>query len=674
MYDKYGIKTYPENYIQEDPESDSENELSNLPFKKATYFNENQNLYPNEIITPSLMSKVNNNIAYYQQSHRNNKIITKNPKLIEHSLPSFYDSDIINSNHLSSSNKKTNKLQYKKNNFKNNHFLKYSNNPKANLNKYFNMTETREEIFLEKKLKTYTNQYLDVEKKDNFKVLSYKPEDYNTDNNKINNKSKIIQIFKKQEGSKLFFPSKRAKSPPSNPSSNNNSANKKDQDKQNNTYKAPTLKFQSFFGSFMRPNINKCSKEAKSTSKNRVNQLEDFNIEKLIEIGDKTNNKLNNILSFGQKIKNLRNQIKIKRQLQTEEFMRYKVRTENNIEDDFDEQVEPKPIKRIELKKKGNLIMNKPSINDKIKKKVAHIQIKRKKNIQQNQTFNNPSNQTDNIQANNSNMVNKSEKLNKSNIIIRSRRINNSTNNNNNLSYQTNGNNSTKRYKLTKINTTTYPRNEFLNQSQNTTSNGNGRSTSNYINRRIIQKSANNKGIIKKISPIKTVNNKRIYVDKTNPPNSTDQSKKINTNTESTANNNKFHYSVKNFSNNENHLERNKYMNYSLMNTNKSVKKESPKKNILEEIKEVDYNESNTNEAIEENKIDMKKGVITDDEKLRNKKNIINGGINETKKSYVKDYKNKRYYGYDDRHNLEGTINNHTVYYSNYTKKKDKIN
>ena len=40
MFDKYEIKTYPEYCIIENSESDSENELSNLPFKKATNFNE----------------------------------------------------------------------------------------------------------------------------------------------------------------------------------------------------------------------------------------------------------------------------------------------------------------------------------------------------------------------------------------------------------------------------------------------------------------------------------------------------------------------------------------------------------------------------------------------------------------------------------------------------------
>ena len=43
----------------------------------------------------------------------------------------------------------------------------------------------------------------------------------------------------------------------------------------------------------------------------------------------------------------------------------------------------------------------------------------------------------------------------------------------------------------------------------------------------------------------------------------------------------------------------------------------------------------------------------------------------DIKKNNQRDYRNKRYYGYDDRHNLEGPINNHSVYVSVYTKKKE---
>ena len=61
-------------------------------------------------------------------------------------------------------------------------------------------------------MKVFKNKYLDVEKSDNFNGLSYKQEDYEKDINKQNKKSKLTQMFKKQETNELFFPSKRTKS------------------------------------------------------------------------------------------------------------------------------------------------------------------------------------------------------------------------------------------------------------------------------------------------------------------------------------------------------------------------------------------------------------------------------------------------------------------------------
>ena len=51
----------------------------------------------------------------------------------------------------------------------------------------------------------------------------------------------------------------------------------------------------------MRPKHLKENVQAKSTSKIKKNQLEDFNIDKLIEIGDNFSNKWKKILSFGKK-------------------------------------------------------------------------------------------------------------------------------------------------------------------------------------------------------------------------------------------------------------------------------------------------------------------------------------------------------------------------------------
>ena len=169
---------------------------------------------------------------------------------------------------------------------KENTFKQYYSNDRVDLNTYFNIKQAELQL-PSRTLKKYKAQYLDVEKSDNFKVLSYRPEDYETDINRPKKNSKVIQIFKKQEASELFFPSKRAISPPSPSSSSKNSSKilekKIDNNKYQSFYQTPTLKFQSFFGSFMQPKKTKYLNQAKSTSKSRVNQLNDFNIEKLIE-------------------------------------------------------------------------------------------------------------------------------------------------------------------------------------------------------------------------------------------------------------------------------------------------------------------------------------------------------------------------------------------------------
>ena len=669
MYDKYVIRTYPENCIQENSESDSENELSNLPFKKATYVNDNE--YTDDNIIPCYINKETNNISYYPPNSKINlkERQIKNKTILQKQMNVNYDSDIINKqnrtniNYLNlNDNKKNyfyNKLK-KEEESKENTFEQYYSNDRVDLNKYFNIKQA--ELHLPSRtLKKYKAQYLDVEKSDNFKVLSYRPEDYETDINKPKKNSKIIQVFKKQEASELFFPSKRARSPPSPPTSAKNSTKKLEKKIDNNKfqsfYQAPTLKFQSFFGSFMQPKKAKNLNQAKSTSKSRVNQLHDFNIEKLIEIGDNKSNKFGNILSFGKKIKSLKNRHKIKKKLIEKENMKYKARTEINTNDETQT-----PIQRIQIDSKDYNLMRRAN-NNTNKKLVCHVQIKRKRNIINNQNLNtNPSKIEQNSKIDNN--INKQYKhnqsLNKNNTVIKSRRVNTSNNNTDeNIA----------RKKITKSNPKIQGSN-FFYQSQNNKVNTTPINSTRYSTNR------NNNNIINKISPIKTVQNNKINID-INKINKNDNNNEIiNNNTTNQNNNSKFHYSIRNFNNVENNLPKNNYKNYSLINKDNKIKKELSKQNMLTEIKELEYNESNDNDLIEDNKtsINLKKGAITDEEKLKKTQRINNIGIKDMKKSYQKEFKNKKYYGYDDRHNLEGTINNHTTYVSKYTKKVGKIN
>ena len=668
MYDKYVIRTYPENCIQENSESDSENELSNLPFKKATYVNDNE--YTDDNIIPSYINKETNNISYYPPNSKINlkERQIKNKTILQKQMNVNYDSDIINKqnrtniNYLNlNDNKKNyfyNKLK-KEEESKENTFEQYYSNDRVDLNKYFNIKQA--ELHLPSRtLKKYKAQYLDVEKSDNFKVLSYRPEDYETDINKPKKNSKIIQVFKKQEASELFFPSKRARSPPSPPTSAKNSTKKLEKKIDNNKfqsfYQAPTLKFQSFFGSFMQPKKTKNLNQAKSTSKSRVNQLHDFNIEKLIEIGDNKSNKFGNILSFGKKIKSLKNRHKIKKKLIEKENMKYKARTEINTNEETQT-----PIQRIQIDSKDYNLMRRAN-NNTNKKLVCHVQIKRKRNIINNQNLNTNPNK---IEQNNKidNNINKQYKhnqsLNKNNTVIKNRRVNTSNNNTDeNIA----------RKKITKSNPKIQGSNFFYQSQNNKVNTTPINSTRHSTNR-------NNNNIINKISPIKTVQNNKINID-INKINKNDNNNEINNNTTNQNNNSKFHYSIRNFNNVENNLPKNNYKNYSLINKDNKIKKELSKQNMLTEIKELEYNESNDNDLIEDNKtsINLKKGAITDEEKLKKTQRINNIGIKDMKKSYQKEFKNKKYYGYDDRHNLEGTINNHTTYVSKYTKKVGKIN
>ena len=183
--------------------------------------------------------------------------------------------------------------------------------------------------------------------------------------------------------------------------------------------------------------------------------------------------------------------------------------------------------------------------------------------------------------------------------------------------------------------------------------------------------------MLNKISPIKSAQHQKINIDVNNSNKSNNNNQVvINNNNKIQNNNSKFHYSIRNFNNTENKSSQNNYKNYSLNNKDNKIKKELSNKNMLTEIKELEYNESNDNDLIEENKasINIRKGAITDEEKIKKTQRNNNTGLKDVKKSYQKEFKNKRYYGYDDRHNLEGPINNHTTYVSKYTKKADKIN
>ena len=140
----------------------------------------------------------------------------------------------------------------------------------------------------------------------------------------------------------------------------------------------------------------------------------------------------------------------------------------------------------------------------------------------------------------------------------------------------------------------------------------------------------------------------------------------------------KIKYSI-NYDNLNNILQKNnKFINnYTMMNFGNKSQSELPKQIIP--VEEIVDNKKNYTQKI---KTVIKKAVINNEENPIKKYNKNNPNTQTMKKIYDKGFKTKNYYGYDERHNLEGTINNHSYYVSVYSKKKinqknlstDKIN
>lgn len=582
MSDKYKIKTYQEYINQEISESDSENNSSYHPFKKSTY-GENNN-FNNINFNQNILTKERYNFEFHQSEPKNRikkkklKNEKKNKRIIQKTVQISYDSDILNQINVSSSyNPYTNNKNLKNKILLMEQINDNNNNGKRiNLNKYFDLKRS--------KIREYKTE-LNVEKNDNFNVLSYRPEEYESDYYNLK------KNLRKQEASELFLPSKnknkRAISHMTYAYSTNDDNIKKNKNiefqKQNYyfNYKGPKKIFQ-----------------ARSTSKFKANQLNDFNIEKLIEIGDNKGNKWKSILSFGKKIQDIRNNNKNRKKK-----LKIVYDNTNRINPVNFEENE----KYINTDQQGPLnsdIENKKFLS--MKKVVYHGQIKRKKNIEtnRNQTTKNPKRKIEinnNMNKTEQNIPKNNQKINKDNTAI-----------NNNISSRI-----SKSMVKQNISSNKEQYNDFFYQSQNNNNNN---------------QNAVNNHIFNKISPKK-----------------------------SGLNGNKFHYSVKKFDNMENDLEKKKKFSHVLINEDKLIKKDISKNNLLTEKKDLNFSQNNA--AIKDNKINMPQ-----------QQNVNINKTKDYKLAAKKETINKRYYGFDDRHNLEGNvINNHTYYESVYSKKSNKI-
>ena len=398
MYTKYEIKSYPNN------NSDVEQSKNYFHYKSKDYTNSetSDNNLETTFQPKCIFTKQNDNISFYQSTSKcdfknskkreenktqnitpiikdKNKIYTiQNTKeRKDHEIQNFsYNySDI-------SENKNKNRNRTIKNNINN---INININPNTN-NYNFNTNsecgddkeKTRrinlnEHILKKNKKKRITKsckRQFNVQKRDNFNVLSYKQPEYDSDMNNTNlNKNKIIQIYKKQGVEEIFFPSKRTHSP-TIPTKRKEIVEK---------YQSNTLKYQSFFGSFNSSNSNQ-QKMVKSYSRTKINQLNDFNIDKLIEIGDKYVNMMkpplplgkilnNSIINFKSKIKKNKFQIPINTNNNCFNFSKYSKRTFNKQLEDNKENIPlfigDKSRVTKKLISKNNIKNQKLSITDK---------------------------------------------------------------------------------------------------------------------------------------------------------------------------------------------------------------------------------------------------------------------------------------------------------------------
>lgn len=126
--------------------------------------------------------------------------------------------------------------------------------------------------------------------------------------------------------------------------------------------------------------------------------------------------------------------------------------------------------------------------------------------------------------------------------------------------------------------------------------------------------------------------------------------------------------------NQKENIENNHVESFNIVNNrNEKLKIDTTEKKLLTTDEAYYKNNNNYQIPIEKvNNIQNKEILINNNKKYKNNKIASN--------IYYKDNKQKNYYGYDERHNLEDTINNHAYFESVHSKKKlsnrsfDKIN
>ena len=562
MFTKYEINTYP--YPEEESRVEPKKKFihpKNRSLGDTTEEN-SEHILETTFQPKFIFTKQNNNISFYQSSFKNSKNAEKNtfnknitPILkTRKNVYKIKTAEIIQNNNEMIINKQRNKKRRIKNNINN---INININPNTNSFDYNVCCDNEkkrinlnEQIIPKrnkrKKITKSCKRYFNIQKKDDFNVLSYKQPEYDTDiSTTLANRNKIIQIYKKQGVDKIFLPSKRTHSP-------NIIGNKRKIEK----YKIHTLKYQSFFGSF---NTSKPRKIIKSVSKRTINQLHDFNIDKLIEIGDKYAvmhkailplGKImnNNILNFNpNRTRKNRYKIPINTYNNCFNYSKYsKIKTNNNDNSYLEED-------------KENIMANNQSGQNRLSKKIMYK---------------------------------------------------NTTNN-------------TKNRESEKISETVRKYLSFKNEGKNSDIKNNN----NFLESSIVIRRRNN-----------NINN----------------------------NNRTFIKSQKSF-------DKTGLFDCDYENQNDIIPKKKVQKIIKNLNDDLDIDNNSIKEIKQKKNDDRKENIVKKRKRLSigdNKKILIDINGDRTNNKYKNNDKQKnRYYGYDDRHNLEDTINNHTYYESLHSKK-----
>jgi len=600
MFNKYEVKTYPE-CIQNEI-SDLEQDSKNIPINNSVTVNNNliQDKYIKNTFQPKVVfTKQNDNISFYQSSSKdcyrpiNNNNKKSNPKIMNKNKKSInrqqYDTSPIytyGEEKFSYNYTNTNTTYDTKNSSQNSKKDLNLKEKRVNLNEHYNQKQNKTHK-PKRTIKSCKKNELNVEKSDNFNVLSYRPIQYESDINNNQDTSKIIQIYKKQDVDEIFFPSKRTHSPLPKVQT---SISKEKTEK----YQTSSLRHQSFFGSF---NSLKHSKQAKSTSRINVNQLEDFNIDKLIEIGDKYANLCepvlplgkimnNNIIYFGNKIKNFRNKIPVNK---------------NNYNNNNNEFKNDSEYSKVNKKKfmNQNYVSDESKVNDlnlnnndksKDSKRVTKKIISKKYMKNQNKKPDNRDSEEEVIIKKN---------LNFNTEVMEANDLVNKSGNMNNTNFKTRKKQIKKNVKEIKLQKSCDRKNEAPSQ----------------------------------IIPKMKITKRKSNINNTNLSKNFGIEKRVSENLEGSTLNNTLN--------------------------DKKIKNENSEPTILTDD-EVNFK----NKCNLSNKLRISQIKATTNDIQKNKNSAL------TKASDNKGSKSKNYYGYEDKQNLEDTINNHSYFESVHSKKK----